>query len=57
MRILHILKTEPDESTQILMDIISQGEEATVFELYNDSADYETLIDFIFEHDKTITWW
>jgi hypothetical protein len=35
----------------------SQVEEATVFELYDEHADCEKLIDLIFEHDKIISWW
>jgi hypothetical protein len=57
MKVLHILKTEPDKKTRSLMDILSQGEEATVFELYNEQTNYEKLIDLIFEHDRTVSWW
>lgn len=57
MKILHILKTEPDNNTKVLMDSISQGEETTVFKLYDEDADYEKLIDLIFEYDKTVSWW
>jgi hypothetical protein len=59
MKILHILKTEPDNTTKALMSAVggSQVEEATVFELYDDQADCEKLIDLIFEHDKIISWW
>jgi hypothetical protein len=59
MKILHILKTEPDNNTKTLMSAFdgSQGEETTVFELYDEQADFEKLIDLIFEHDKIISWW
>jgi len=57
MKILHILKTEPDNNTKVLMDSISQGEETTVFKLYDEDADYEKLVDLIFEYDKTVSWW
>lgn len=57
MKLLYILKSEPDETTKTLMDIISEGEETTVFPLYEESPDYEKLIDLIFEHDKVISWW
>ncbi len=56
MKTLHILKTEPDENTKKLMDILSNGEETTLFRLYEDE-DYEKLIDLVFEHDKTVSWW
>ncbi|MDY6973272.1 MAG: hypothetical protein SV775_13215 [Thermodesulfobacteriota bacterium] len=57
MKTLHILKTEPDSNTIILMDILSREEEMTVFKLYDEQADYEGLIDVIFEHDKIVSWW
>ena len=56
MKTLHILKTEPDDNTKAFIDILSKGEEATLFRLYQDE-DYEKLIDLIFEHDKTVSWW
>ncbi|MBW1702739.1 MAG: hypothetical protein JRJ50_11585 [Deltaproteobacteria bacterium] len=55
MKTLHILKTEPDNNTKVLMDSISQGQETTVFKLYDEDADYEKLIDLIFEYDKTVS--
>lgn len=57
MKILHILKTEPDQNTKTLMDIVSEGEDATVYKLYEGDPDYEQLIDLVFENDKTISWW
>jgi len=59
MKILHILKTEPDHTTKTLMSAFdgSQGEEVTIFRLYDPQADFEKLIDLIFEHDKIISWW
>ncbi len=58
MKVLHILKSEPDENTKTLMDLMSEGEETTVYPLYDDAgADYEKLIDLIFDHDKVVSWW
>ena len=57
MKLLHILKSEPDKNTKTLMDILSQGEEATIYPLYEKDADYEDLIDLIFEKDKVVSWW
>jgi hypothetical protein len=57
MKLLHILKSDPDENTKTLIGILSEGEEAAEFSLYEEAADYEKLIDMIFEHDKVITWW
>jgi hypothetical protein len=59
MKLLHILKSKPDDNTKTLMDIVSAGKETTVIELYEDEADYEKLIDLVFEHDhnRVISWW
>ena len=58
MKILHILKTEPDDKTNALISAFGMphSQESTVFRL-DDSTDYEELIDTIFEYDKVITWW
>ena len=57
MKLLHILKSPPDERTRTLMDIISQGEEMTEVNLNDEATDYGKLVDLIFENDKVITWW
>ncbi len=56
-KVLHILKTEPDNTEKILIGIMSQGQESAVFKLYEKEADYENLIDLIFQYDKAISWW
>ena len=57
MNTLHVLKSEPDETTRELMRLLSEGEETTVFELYNGQPDYAKFIDMIFDHEKVISWW
>lgn len=57
MKLLHILKSKPADNTKTLMDILSEGNEISEFPLYDEQADYEKLIDAIFEHDKVISWW
>jgi hypothetical protein len=39
------------------MKILSEGNETSEFPLYEEQADYEKLIDAIFENDKVISWW
>ncbi|MDY6879562.1 MAG: hypothetical protein V2J25_16840 [Desulfatiglans sp.] len=56
MKILHIMKTAPDTNTQMLIDIISRDSTSTLFTLYNDEADYDKLIDLIFENDQVVSW-
>jgi len=57
MKILHILKSEPDDNTRTLINILSENNEATLFPLYEDEPDYQKLIDLVFEYDQTISWW
>ena len=57
MKILHILKSEPDQNSQNLMRLVNEGEEAAEFRLYEGNPDYEKLIDLIFENEKVISWW
>ena len=57
MKILHTPKSEPDEATKLLMEILSEGEESTVFPLHDEDPDYEKLIDLIFQNDRVISWW
>ncbi len=57
MKLLYILRSEPDENAKSLMDILAEGEEPSIFPLYDEQADYEKLIDMIFEHAKVICWW
>lgn len=57
MKILHILKSEPDDNTNTLIGIISEDKECILFPLYKGEQDYEELIDLIFECDKIISWW
>ncbi len=59
MKILHIYKSEPDDVTQSLVDILSEEKEKTEFSLYDGDPDYGQLIELIFDHDpkNVISWW
>ena len=57
MKSLHIFKSEPDHNTQLLIDILSGGDESATFSVYEADPDYERLIDLIFDHDRVVTWW
>lgn len=57
MKLLHVLKSEPDEVVKTLMETSSEGNEVQQFELYTDDVDYDKLIELVFEHDKVICWW
>jgi len=56
MSILHIYRSEPDETTKKLAEALSD-ENPVEFKLYEGNADYEELVKKIFECDKVICWW
>jgi hypothetical protein len=56
MSLLYILKTEPNESTQLLLEAMAQGKTATRYNLYQES-DYDKLVELIFANQEIISWW
>ena len=59
-KMLHILKSEPDDLQRTLMYTLSLGYSCLQFPLFemDDMApDYEELIDLIFDFDEVISWW
>jgi hypothetical protein len=56
MKVLHIKRTEADETVEQLMLAFSDDEVETV-PLYEDDVDWAALIDKIFASDKVISWW
>lgn len=56
MKTLHILKTDPDDTTMALIEALEEDGDAKLVML-DDSTDYEGLIDLIFEYDRVISWW
>lgn len=57
MRVLHILKNDPDETVEKLIDVLSEDCEASVVPLFNGNIDWLRLVDDIFTHDRVICWW
>jgi hypothetical protein len=57
MRILHILKSEPDETIEKLIGYLTETDEITVQPLFQGNIDWIRLVDDIFAHDKVICWW
>lgn len=57
MKILHILRSEPDGNVEKFMDVITDGDESKVQALYKADINWSTLVDDIFSHDKVICWW
>ena len=57
MKILHILRTQPDEMVEKLIKSATNGDRPKAAELYKANLDWAALIDDIFAHDKVISWW
>jgi hypothetical protein len=59
-KMLHILKTAPDDLQRTLMYTLSLGYSCLqfpLFEIEGEPPDYEELVDLIFEFDEVLTWW
>jgi hypothetical protein len=57
VKVLHVLKTRPDELTEKFIGILSEGEESDFFRLYDDRTDYGAFLESVFSHDKVVSWW
>jgi hypothetical protein len=55
MKILYILKQEPDATAKKLMEVHKKGNEVTVVNL-KESKNYGQIVDLIFSSDKVISW-
>ncbi len=57
MKILNVYRSEPDDTTNKLVTIVSEGNESESYDLNVDAPDYDKLVDMVFDADKTICWW
>lgn len=57
MKILHILRSKPDDVLQLLIKEISSGESSREIQLYADAVNYDQLVEEIFQSDRIISWW
>ena len=60
--VLHILKSEPDETVAELIEASSLEETVAVVALYQDEItgsviNWYRLVDDIFSYDRVICWW
>ncbi len=55
MKILYLLKSNPDESTKKIMDTQSEGNEVVIIDVRTEK-DYERIVDEIVNSDKVISW-
>ena len=59
MKILHILRSRPDDTIEKLIQTSTNGDQPKAVELYHftEEMDWSRLVDDIFSHDKVISWW
>lgn len=56
MKILHILKKAPDESTKKIIAVHAAGHQVKSIELFKGDVSYDALIAEVFNHDKVFCW-
>lgn len=57
MKLLHILRSEPDDLVRRLVKGMSQGESSQEVPLHRGKVDYARLVESIFQSDMVICWW
>ncbi|MEW6448352.1 MAG: hypothetical protein AB1426_09730 [Bacillota bacterium] len=57
MKLLHIFRSPPTADVRKLAVVLSGGNEAVEFHLYQDGVDYDRLVALLFSCDKIISWW
>jgi hypothetical protein len=57
MKILHILRSEPDEMTRNLIQQSFEDAQNIEIPMHQKDVDYEKLVEEIFASDKVICWW
>ncbi len=57
MKILHILRSEPDEMVRKFIRETSRGMESPEIPLYKGEVDYDQVVKEIFANDQVISWW
>jgi hypothetical protein len=54
---LHILRSETDETTRQLMAGMAHEAPTVVVRLHDADPDWDQIIEQIFSHEKIICWW
>lgn len=57
MKILHILRSDPDEMTRSLISQSFENAQNIEIPIYEENVDYDKLVEKIFSSDKVISWW
>jgi hypothetical protein len=57
MKLLHILRSEPDEMVRRFIRKMSDGDGSKEIPLYEGPVDYDRLVDEIFQNEMVVCWW
>ncbi len=57
VKILHILKSEPDDTVAEMTAAMNVDDTVSVIMLYDETVDWDALVEKVFENDKVICWW
>jgi len=58
MKILHLLRSKPDEMVKMLITETFKESESIQVNLYEEGEpDYEWLVQQLFAADKVVSWW
>ncbi len=57
MKILHIMRSEPDEMVRKFIRETSRGLESLEIPIYKGEVDYGQVVKEIFANDQVISWW
>jgi len=57
MKLLNVYRSEPNDDTKKLVEIVSEGREVESFDLNVENPNYSALLDKVFTVDQTICWW
>ncbi len=56
MKILHIINDRLTDLSKQIIDIQSENNEVKIIELSKKEFSYDAIVDYIFSHDKVISW-
>ena len=57
MKVLHILRSESDETTRGFIQQTFEDAQNVEIPLYENSVNYDELVTEIFSSDRVISWW
>jgi hypothetical protein len=57
MKVLHILRSEPDEMTRNFILQSFEAAQNIEISMYGENVDYDQLVQEILSSDQVISWW